>query len=889
MLQTTTPVSGNAFSTKLRVALAAASLVVLGLAGITWKLSQNAVDGALLLTHTHQVLDQIAAVRNQTLLAEMTTQNFRITGDPAYLRERDAALARRELALQALQRLTADNPGQQVRWQQLRAVTDQRRAISMQSERLRKTEGEAAATAFVASAPLKETRERMLGLLDAMAQHEEQLLTQRTAEQARQRDNANVAGVAVWLLLLALLVTLYWLVSRQLRALSRSQRELARFKGALDQTLDCIYLIDPLSLRFIYANLGAQQQVGYSQAELLTMTSLDLKPEYTEASFRDLIAPLVQGSKPSLRFETMHRHKDGHLVPVEMFFQVVRSDATAPVCVAVAHDISERKRVEQEILRAKEAAELANHAKDSFLATMSHEIRTPLGGMLGMLELLSLSKLDREQGETLQAARDSGRSLLRILNDILDWSKIQEGKLELAEQDVSIPALVAEVANTYSHVASGNSVTLSTQVDPRLAAALRVDPLRLSQVLNNFVSNAIKFNHAGRVQIRAELLEQLDDAQRLRFSVQDQGIGMSPELQQRLFQSYGQGSADTARMYGGTGLGLAISRRLANLLDGHIEVLSALGQGSTFSITLTLALATAPQTQPQTQPEPNAADETPAVAKPFVARALQADAPRVLVVDDHPLNRKLLVRQLALLGLNADSAENGEVALDMWRKGGYALVISDCHMPVMDGYTLTRQIRALEAAQGLARLPVFAWTANALPEEITHCDDAGMDELLIKPAELAQLETVLAKWLSVPQTGSSRPNEAAAHTVPVKEPTPPAVDISVLQALIGDDAAITNEFLQDFSVSAQAIAAELLAACAAGDAAQVGALAHKLKSSARSVGALALGECCVALEAAGKAGHMAALPALAQRFKVAMREVEETLDKLLINFDKNRL
>jgi len=187
MLQTTTPVSGNAFSTKLRVALAAASLVVLGLAGITWKLSQNAVDGALLLTHTHQVLDQIAAVRNQTLLAEMTTQNFRITGDPAYLRERDAALARRELALQALQRLTADNPGQQVRWQQLRAVTDQRRAISMQSERLRKTEGEAAATAFVASAPLKETRERMLGLLDAMAQHEEQLLTQRTAEQARQR------------------------------------------------------------------------------------------------------------------------------------------------------------------------------------------------------------------------------------------------------------------------------------------------------------------------------------------------------------------------------------------------------------------------------------------------------------------------------------------------------------------------------------------------------------------------------------------------------------------------------------------------------------------------------------------------------------------------------
>ena len=418
----------------------------------------------------------------------------------------------------------------------------------------------------------------------------------------------------------------------------------------------------------------------------------------------------------------------------------------------------EMRALMADLTRARDEAQSANRAKSSFLATMSHEIRTPLGGLMGMLELLSMSPLGDEQRETLQTARDSGRSLLRILNDVLDWSKIEEGKLELAPQATSIAGLVADVANTYAHVASGNSVTLAQQVDARLSPALMVDPLRLSQVLNNFVSNAVKFSNAGgRVELRAELIARREGAEAVRFSVKDTGIGIDPQAQSRLFQSYGQASADTARMYGGTGLGLAICRRLADLMDGRIDVASEPGRGSTFSITLTLPLA-------RTGVEPRQGRATIAAAAsawPLVHGTAAADAPLVLVVDDHPINRKLLARQLGLLGLRVETAQDGKEALPLWRDGRYALVITDCHMPQLDGYELAYAIRGIEADQARARTPIFAWTANALADEVEKCEAAGMDELLIKPTDLVQLKRMLEKWLP-----------AVAHAVPDRPEAP---------------------------------------------------------------------------------------------------------------------
>lgn len=414
----------------------------------------------------------------------------------------------------------------------------------------------------------------------------------------------------------------------------------------------------------------------------------------------------------------------------------------------VIDDVSEAKAKEKALNEMKLAAEKANSAKDSFLATMSHEIRTPLTGMLGMLELLSLTSLDSEQRDTLDAAWDSGRGLLRIVSDILDWSKIEEGKLELAPCPTSMLQMLQEVVNTYSRIASAKALLLCQHVDDRLQSAYVADPLRLSQVLNNFVSNAIKFTQRGEVEVRAELVSHLGSSDRIRFSVKDTGKGISREVQERLFQRYSQESADTARMYGGTGLGLAICRRLAEMMGGEVELESEPGRGSVFSIMLALPVSAAPAEDVHLEARQRE-------VKPLFSGG--GDAPLVLAVDDNPTNQKLLAHQIRLLGLRAETAENGQAALSMWRDGRFAMVITDCHMPEMDGYELAREIRRIEAAESRRRMPVIAWTANALAEEAGRCREVGMDELLVKPAELMQLREVLSRWL--PTAGA---NEGAA-------------------------------------------------------------------------------------------------------------------------------
>jgi two-component system, NarL family, sensor histidine kinase EvgS len=537
----------------------------------------------------------------------------------------------------------------------------------------------------------------------------------------------------------------------------------------------------------------------------------------------------------------------------------------------------ETRALMADLTRARDEAQSANRAKDSFLATMSHEIRTPLGGLMGMLELLSMSPLADEQRETLETACDSGRSLLRILNDILDWSKIQEGKLDLAPQATSIAGLLAEVANTYAHVASGNSVTLAQQVDERLSPALMVDPLRLSQVLNNFVSNAVKFSRrGGRVELRAELIARSEGAEAIRFSVKDTGIGIDLQAQSRLFQSYGQASADTARMYGGTGLGLAICRRLADLMDGRIDVASEPGRGSTFSITLTLPLA-------RTGVEPRRDRATIAAAAsawPLVHGAAAADAPLVLVVDDHPVNRKLLARQLGLLGLRVETAQDGKEALPLWRDGRYALVITDCHMPQLDGYELTYAIRGIEADQARARTPIFAWTANALADEIEKCEAAGMDELLVKPADLAQLQRMLEKWLPTAARAASDQPEAAPAPAPQAAAAPPPLDLKHLTAMCGGDSAAVRESLLEFRRTNEQDAVQLRQAVAQDDLERVAHATHRMLGSGSIVGAQDLARTCRHINHAGRAGDSETVAEGMQALEHEVQRLNAYIDSL---------
>ncbi|MFA6064179.1 MAG: ATP-binding protein [Gallionella sp.] len=606
----------------------------------------------------------------------------------------------------------------------------------------------------------------------------------------------------------------------------------------------------PNDYRFVEINPAFEQQSGLHDAQGKTIRQL--VPDQ-DGSWYEIFGKVVETGEP-IRF-------DNPSPAVQRHFDVFASrigGAGSRIVGILFRDVTARELAERNLVAAKEAAELANRAKDSFLATMSHEIRTPLTGMLGMLELLSMTQLDQDQHKTLDAAWDSGRGLLRIVSDILDWSKIEDGKLELSPRPTSIPLLLQDVVNTYSRVASAKSLMLGQHVDARLTAAYIVDPLRLSQVLNNFVSNAIKFTQQGEIELRAELLSHLDSGDRIRFSVRDTGIGIAAEAQERLFQRYRQESADTARMYGGTGLGLAICRRLAEMMDGQIELQSEYGCGSVFSITLILPLSGAPaEVVEGTHLEVKQRE-----VKPLIVG--DSEAPLVLAVDDHPINRDLLGRQIRLLGLRAETAENGEVALSMWREGRFALVITDCHMPEMDGYEFARKARRIETEESRSRTPIIAWTANALAEEAGRCDAAGMDDLLVKPANLAQLRATLAKWLSITEADEESP----ASPPHAGEP----IDYAVLNTVVADSAA-HPQVLEDFLSHIRADHLKLSAMFAQGDRDNLERTAHRMKGSSRMVGAKSLAASCEAIEHAARGDDMA-------KARSAKAALDEALDEL---------
>lgn len=668
-----------------------------------------------------------------------------------------------------------------------------------------------------------------------------------------------------------------------LEALHNKEEEL---RAIVENLPDCVITIDTGGVVHS-ANPAVERLLGYAPDAVIGKNVSLLMPEpYRSAHDGYLASYLHSGRARSIgnRREVEGLHRNGERVALELTVTEYRVKGQR-FFTGTLRDIRERKHVEAEraqfyqvlqdknaeLERATVVAEEASRIKGSFLATMSHEIRTPLTGMLGMLELLSMTPLESEQVATLDAAWGSARGLLRIVNDILDWSKIEEGKLSLAPQATSLPQLLQEVVNTYSRVASAKSLVLWQNADARLSPAHIVDPLRLAQILNNFVSNAIKFTERGEVALRAELIEQVDSGERIRFSVKDTGIGIAQEVQEHLFQRYRQGGADTARMYGGTGLGLAICRRLAELMDGSIALESQPGEGTTFSITLTLPIAAKPETDVlSTHPE---------LAQRVVTPLFDgsANAPKVLAVDDHPVNRDLLARQLVLLGLHVETAEDGQMALSMWRNGDFSLLITDCHMPEMDGYALTRAIRKIEAAEARPHIPVVAWTANALAEESVKCQAAGMDGLLVKPNNMVQLKRVLRACLPIADevigrvTPAPVVGKAGLHAEPI--------NYSVLYQVVPDSTAHVR-LLKKFQGHIRVDCAKLLQMLEQRDLASTEATAHRMKGASRMVGAESLAEVCAAIEAAARNCDLTQARAMINELEDTARRLDTYLDEL---------
>ncbi|MFI4975384.1 MAG: ATP-binding protein [Caulobacterales bacterium] len=465
------------------------------------------------------------------------------------------------------------------------------------------------------------------------------------------------------------------------------------------------------------------------------------KPLTAEALFADPMSQIHPDDRQAVMEVWRRQGAEGKHRPIEHRIQradgkevwasgaldVVCDDKGVPLRVIGAmQNITERKLAEVALVQAREAAETANRAKSTFLATMSHEIRTPLNGVLGMAQALAADNLSADQRERVAVIRESGEALLAILNDVLDLSKIEAGKLELDEAEFDLEEIARGSHSVFAALANKKGLTFSLSVEDDACGVYLGDPSRLRQILYNLISNALKFTETGEIGVA---ISRAGD--QLQVDVSDTGVGIDPDQLAHLFGRFQQGDASTTRRFGGTGLGLAICRELAELMGGRIAVESAVSRGSRFTVSLPF-------------PRLRGSAEAAPMAEPSAPAAL---ALKVLAAEDNTVNQLVLKALLSQIGVEPLMVENGLQALQAWEADDWDLVLMDVQMPRMDGLAATRAIREREAASGRRRTPIIALTANAMAHQIEEYLAAGMDGHVAKPIEVGQLFAVLEKAL----------------------------------------------------------------------------------------------------------------------------------------------
>ncbi|MCP4702229.1 MAG: PAS domain S-box protein [Gammaproteobacteria bacterium] len=567
-----------------------------------------------------------------------------------------------------------------------------------------------------------------------------------------------------------------------------------------------IYIFDAETLLFVEVNEGARKNIGYSMEEMRHMTPLDIKPEYTAEIFMALVAPLRSGQKEKVIFETIHQRKNGTQYDAEIHLQRTVL-GQKQVFVAFILDITERKLAEKklrhyreqledlvkertgELEKEKERAENANKAKSAFLANMSHEIRTPMNGVIGLTELALKTRLTQQQRDYLQKVNDSACSLLGLLNDILDISKIEADKLELESIPFALDALLAQVTAMMSINTQQKGVALHARIELGLPLHLQGDPLRLKQILLNLTGNACKFTEQGEIVIGVRRIAGDEERVTLEFSVKDSGIGMTEEQQARLFDAFVQADNSTTRIHGGSGLGLTITKRLLDLMEGSIELHSRPGQGSTFTFIIAFPLSDQKTFE---------AHQEAAGIHPLDSSALdRIRGARILLTEDNPINLQVATEILEQAGMRVTVAGNGKEALaELAKHGAFDAVLMDIQMPEMDGYEAARLIRKNPRYE---KLPVIAMTANALKGDKEKCLAAGMNDYVAKPIDVEQLFAVLGKWIKpgkrTPAPPRAKIEEAPESGLPDKLA---GITVSAGLARLGGNKCLFKKLLMDF-------------------------------------------------------------------------------------------
>lgn len=594
----------------------------------------------------------------------------------------------------------------------------------------------------------------------------------------------------------------------------RVQRELDSF-FQLSLDLLCIAGVDGFFRRI---NPAFSSTLGYSEAELLSKPFIEfVHPDDVEKTLAE-VALLAEGKK-TVRFENRYCCKDG----TYRWLSWTASPIEGTI-YAAAHDVTALKDQQEALRLASERAEAASQAKSQFLANMSHEIRTPMNGIIGMTELTLDTDLTEEQREFLTMVKDSADSLLTVLNDILDFSKIEAGRLDIAVEPFELRRWVDATVRLFRIRADQKGLALSCTMAPEVPEWAAGDPIRFRQVLVNLIGNAIKFTDAGEVSVRLDAGRAEGDALTLHVAVSDTGIGIPVDRQAEIFEAFTQADSSTTRRYGGTGLGLAISAELTRLMGGRIWVESEPGKGSTFNFTLRLESVGAPP-----DVHADASRDIPV----STAGPVEEELPplRILLAEDAPVNRKLMVRLLELDGHEVVSVVDGKAAVGAAAGGEFDVLLMDVQMPEMDGLEAARAIRLAEASTG-RHLPIIALTAHALNEDEDRCLSAGMDAYLSKPVNPVLLRESLLR-VAAPKAALARTSSAEddARGAPAGTAERKPFDEARLVAQLGDDPGFVRELVVMFYDSAEPLMAALEQALADGDVSAASRTAHRLKGS----------------------------------------------------------
>jgi PAS domain S-box-containing protein len=521
-------------------------------------------------------------------------------------------------------------------------------------------------------------------------------------------------------------------------AVAEAERRRVQAEDALDklEQSDRLYrllaenLTDNLGLwsaagERLYVSPSIEKLTGFTVAEYIEMPAeANVSPEDFKAVIR-VIRGLKPGGPPATAEYQMVR-KDGGLIWIESTYSRVGDGSGA--LITASRDITVRKMLALELTQALEAAQAATAAKSDFLANMTHELRTPLTAIIGFAEVLKSSKsLTKRDARHVGLIRDASGALLGVVNDVLDFSRLEAGALDLDPRPFDPSAIAASCAALVEDQARERGLDLTVSA-PKTLKPMEADANRLSQVLLNFLSNALKFTDAGSITISLSQTIEGDDA-RLRVEVADTGIGIAPHQLTGVFDRFSQADATVSRRFGGTGLGLAISRRIIERMDGGIGVESKLGEGSRFWFEIVAPLASLKPVA--ARQEPKGPDTEAGV--------------RLLVVEDNAVNRELVRAMLEPFDIDIQTANDGAAGVEAMRQGRYDLVLMDVQMPVMDGLTATRKIRAFDEPAG-GRTPIIALTANVLPEQVANCLAAGMDDHLGKPINPIKLLETVVRW-----------------------------------------------------------------------------------------------------------------------------------------------